>query len=113
MSNNFNGDISWEIYMKYYQQAISEGLVWTAYAYAETQLPPDATEEEIEKFIEEHPHMDAIVKVLTMEITIWVFRRLNGPWGEVIDHFRDERNKFINGYRHLTGYDIVGNEEFW
>ena len=58
---------------------------------------------------ENFEHADAVKKVLNYEIAYFIFRRLNGTWGEVVDFFWYERNRFINEYREKTGYQIVGN----
>jgi len=56
-------------------------------------------------------HGTAIRHVLEMEIAIFVFRRLNGCWGEVVDGMHDARCRFINEYREKTGYQIDTKQE--
>ena len=57
-------------------------------------------------------HGQAIEAVLTYEIAIYVFRRLNGPWGEVLDELYRLRSSKINEYREATGYNIDTENEF-
>lgn len=111
-----NLDLSTAIYHKYYIGAKNAGLFWTIWDWTVRHNPSvaDTDEEEIERLIYSNPHREAITTVLTYEITIYVFRHLNGPWGEVVDHTRKLRSRFIHDYLEETGYEIVGNTaEFW
>ncbi len=96
------------VYARYYGEAKKRGIVWTLYGLAERdgfmpEDPDDFVEDHVPDFKE---HGQAIEHVLQMEISIFVFRRLNGPWGEVIDGMRGNRNRFCNEYREKTGYQI-------
>lgn len=98
------------IFSKYYGEAKKRNLMWTLPDWMERNYP-DASESMIEDLCETHPHRDAIQKFLAYEITFFVYRRLNGPWGEMVDFFMGERNKFANEYRTKTGYQLTGNNE--
>ena len=48
--------------------------------------------------------------ILTIEISLYVFRNLHGTWGEVVDNLSNQRISQINNYREKTGYQIdTGN----
>lgn len=91
-----------------YLEAKRRGIVWTLYDLAvrdglydgdDADFNPDA----IPDF---KAHGQAIAHVMHMEVAHFVFRRLNGPWGEVIDGMIANRNRFCNAYREQTGYQI-------
>lgn len=101
------------IYDRFYEGARRVGLVWTLEALGHRDgLMSDDDENDdpytVPLFAE---HGEAIRHVLEMEIAIFVFRRLNGCWGEVIDGMRDARGRFINKYREKTGYQIDTDQE--
>lgn len=104
--------VDFAIYERFYEGAKRDGISWTVYDYiARKGVEPDEYEDYFE-----HPevkdHVQAIQDVLTLEISIYVFRRLNGPWGEVIDNLVSQRTRKINEYREQTGFEIdTGNEE--
>lgn len=100
-------DLSIAIYNRFYLTAERAGIVWTLYSLAirDGLIDPEVNDDPYSApLIKEHG--DAIRRVLEMEIAIYVFRRLNGCWGEVVDGMRDSRNEFINQYREKTGYQI-------
>jgi len=112
-----NLDLSEAIYRKYYLEAKSRGIVWTAYDYAVKKGlysgdDYDFNEEDIPELKE---HGEAIKEVMACEIGLFVFRRLNGPWGEITDQMVRMRNRITNEYREKTGFQIeTGNEdELW
>lgn len=103
------------IYQKFYQAAKDAGVVWTLTNWAIKQGL--FTKEEIEKddhaycvWADKFEHADAVKTVLAYEIAYFVFRRLNGCWGEMVDFFYYEKNHFINTYREQTGYEVIGND---
>lgn len=102
------------IYNKYFAEAKRLGVVWTLrdWAVKEGLFIAEEIEKDDHAYCEwennfEHAH--AVKKILNYEIAYFVFRRLNGCWGEVTDFFWRERNRFCNEYRSETGYDVVGN----
>lgn len=108
-------DLDLHVYSKFYVAAQKAGVVWTLYSWAIKQGL--FKEEDLLK--DDHPycewadnfeHADAVQTVLAYEIAYFVFRRLNGTWGEMVDFFYHERNRFTNEYREKTGYQIVGND---
>ncbi len=107
--------IDQEIFKKYYEGALADGLIWTLTDYA---LKKGYAEDEDDEGFYDHPeikeHGDTIKTVLTLDISIYVFRRLNGPWGEVIDALMGHRNRLVNQYRDTTGFQVVtGNEDLY
>lgn len=102
------------IYERFYLAARESGIVWTLtdlarrdglFSGPDEEFSPDA----IPGYRE---HGQAIEHVMQMEVTIFVFRRMNGPWGEVIDGMLMNRNRFSNEYRERTGYQIdTGQDE--
>jgi hypothetical protein len=112
----YNIELGHLIYEKYYGAAKRRGLIWTLQDWAiKNGL---FTEEEI--YEDDRPycewedgfeHADAVKTVLAYEITFFIYRHLNGPWGEMLDFFHYGKNKFCNEYREKTGYQIIGNDE--
>lgn len=101
-------DLGVLIYQRYYAEAKKIGIVWTLYDLAVRDGlfsgPDDAfSEDDIPDYAE---HGQAIAHVMQMEIAHWVFRKLNGAWGEVVDGMIWNRNVFCNEYREKTGYQI-------
>lgn len=96
------------IYEKYYQAAQNKGIVWTLYdlAVRDGLHDGDMDDWSPDDIPEYQEHGQAIEFVMAMEVTIYVFRRLNGPWGEVVDTMLWNRNRFCNEYREKTGYQI-------
>jgi hypothetical protein len=102
-------ELNQAIYEKYFLAARNSGMIWTINDYAVRKglmKEEDSDEADAYDIPEIQPHYKTIQYVLTMEISIWVFRRLNGPWGEVIDALASLRNQTINKYREETGYEI-------
>lgn len=115
MSNFELRDLDLHVYAKFYCAAKRAGIVWTLRDWA----VKNGLFKEEDLLIDDHPlcewqdnfeHADAVKTVLAYEIAYFVFRRLNGTWGEMVDFFDSERNYFINTYREKTGYQIVGND---
>jgi hypothetical protein len=107
-------DLSQEIYQKYYMAAKNIGLVWTDYDYAVKKglYEGDDYDFDSEAIPELKEHGRAIREVMTLEVALFVFRRLNGPWGEVIDTINPMINRLIYEYEQKTGFKIsTGNEE--
>lgn len=105
-------NIDQSIFERFYEGAKRDGVVWTLYHYCERKGLAKSEEEDYWAIPEIHEHGSAIQDVLTMEISIYVFRRLNGPWGEVIDNLVSHRTRYINAYREQAGFDIdTGNDE--
>jgi hypothetical protein len=101
-----------EIFQRYYEGAKRDGVVWTLYDYCERKGYVEDEDEDYWAHPEIAAHGRAIQDVLTLEIGIYVFRRLNGPWGEVIDNLVSQRTRKINEYREQTGFEIdTGNDE--
>lgn len=101
-------DLNLLIFEKFYLAAKERGIVWTLndlavrdglFAGEDEDFDPDSIPEYRE-------HGQAIEHVLHMEVSFFVFRRLAGPWGEVIDGMIGNRNRFSNEYRERTGYQI-------
>ncbi len=110
-------DVGTEIFNRYYQKASSLGIVWTLGGWAEKNVfseNDNVTDEELEVAIEDwcetFEHREALQKLLAYEISYFIYRRLNGPWGEMVDWFWHERNRHVNEYREKTGYELVGND---
>ena len=111
---------SWEvrqiIYQKYYGEAKRGGIIWTMMDWAETQLNEDDynTDEDyqlaVESLSENFEHREALEALLAFEVSIFVYRFLNGPWGEMVDFFKRQRNVHCNEYREKTGYQLEGND---
>lgn len=95
------------IYEKFYVAAEQAGIVWTLnqLGIRDGLLDPEDEEDPMNVPLY-HEHGQAIRHVLEMEISIFVFRRLNGCWGEVIDGMQNRINIFTNEYREKTGYQI-------
>jgi hypothetical protein len=109
-------DISQEIYQKYYIAAQNEGVIWTINDYAVRKglmKEEDSDEADAYDIPEIKEHGQVIEHVLTLEISIYVFRRLNGPWGEVIDGLRSIRNTIIREHKEKTGFQIDTENEFY
>lgn len=93
------------IYSLYYEGAKRDGVIWTIGDFAERKNL---------KFEEDDPYTNSVIKehgqaiedVLTLEISIYVFRRLPGAWGEVIDSLAKQRSNKIIEHRTKTGYSI-------
>lgn len=101
-------DIGFFVFDRFYIAAKKRGIVWTLCDLAVRDKlfdgdDVDFSEDDIPDF---KNHGQAIEHVLQMEVSIFVFRHLNGPWGEVIDGMRMNRNVFTNTYRERTGYQI-------
>lgn len=109
-------DLRTAIFDKYYGEAERRGLFWTSEDWAKTQVKRENFETDYEHesacedFVEKFEHIEAIKKLLAYEISIFVYRHLNGPWGEILDFFKYERNSFCNQYREKTGYQLIGND---
>lgn len=108
--------LSEAIYEKFYGEATRRGLVWTLQGWAVKNGL--FTEEDIEEddrpfceWLDGFEHADAVQKILAYEISFFVYRHLNGPWGEMVDFFLHERNRFCNEYREATGYQVEGNDD--
>ena len=99
------------IYQKYYEGAIKDGVIWCINEYAQRKGLAFEDEDAYTN-PEINEHGQAIEAVLTYEIAIYVFRRLNGPWGEVLDELYRLRSSKINEYREATGYNIDTENEF-
>jgi hypothetical protein len=109
-------DLNQAIYEKYYIAAQREGVIWTINDYAVRKglmKEEDSDDADAYDIPEIQPHYKAIQAVLTLEISIYVFRRLNGPWGEVIDGLRDIRNTTIREYKEKTGFEIDTENVFY
>lgn len=101
-------DLNQLIFDMYFGAAKNAGIVWTLQDLAERDglydgLDEDFDLDDIPEFAE---HGDAIEHVMYLEISYFVFRHLNGPWGEVVDGLLRARNQFSNDYRKKTGYQI-------
>lgn len=110
-----NNELNMVIYDKFYGEAERRGLVWilSAWLLKEGMITEEQDEYDggEEAFSRDWPHSDAVRKVLMYELQIFTYRRMNGGWGEVIDYFHHERNRFSNEYREATGYQIDTKQE--
>ena len=92
----------------FYLEANRRGIVWTLYDLAVRDGLYDGDDEDFvpDAIPDFKAHGQAIEHVMQMEVAHFVFRHLNGPWGEVIDGMIGNRNRFCNEYREKTGYQI-------
>lgn len=126
-------DISSAIYQKYCEEAKNRGIAWTMTDYACRQLNVeifdvydrneanhneyvthnDIAEEMAEDYLNKlDPEFSkAIENLLAFELSIFIYRNLNGPWGEMIDFFANMRRETIREYFDKTGIEIsTGND---
>lgn len=91
-----------------FQEAQQRGIVWTLFDLGVRDGLCEEEDEDLDphSLPEYKEHGQAIEHVMQMEIAFWVFRRLPGPWGEVVDGMITNRNRFCNNYREKTGYQI-------
>lgn len=98
------------VYERYYAGARRAGYAITIGDWAVRAGLITAEQREKRGFdasnVPDFPHIQAIEKVLALEVAVFVFRRLNGPWGEIVDILGAERSRFCNEYRQITGYQI-------
>ena len=98
------------IYEKYYLQAKKDKIIWTLHDFAIRFGFIKNDDEDLESIPIFQQHGKAIQNILTLEISLYVFRNLHGTWGEVVDNLSNQRISQINNYREKTGYQIdTGN----
>lgn len=101
-------DLDLHVFEKFYLAAKERGIVWTLYDLAVRDGLFSGPDEDFcaDSIPEYREHGQAIEHVMQMEVASFVFRRMNGPWGEVVDGMLGNRNRFSNDYRERTGYQI-------
>lgn len=105
-------DLDLHVFEKFYLAAKEHGIVWTLLDLAKRDGLFSGPDEDFcaDSIPEYREHGQAIEHVMQMEVACFVFSRMNGPWGEVVDGMLGNRNRFSNEYRERTGYQI-GTEQ--
>ena len=111
MSINTNTNFQLAIYERYYLQAKKENIIWSLSDFAlRFGLTTEENADDWDSIPLFEQHGKAIQNILTLEISLYVFRNLPGTWGEVVDNLSNQRVSQINNYREKTGYQIdTGN----
>lgn len=101
-------DLDLHVFEKFYLAAKERGIVWTLLDLAKRDGLFSGPDEDFcaDSIPEYREHGQAIEHVMQMEVACFVFSRMNGPWGEVVDGMLGNRNRFSNEYRERTGYQI-------
>lgn len=104
--------ISDEIYKRYYIRAQADGMVWTIYDWAVSKGYYTGSDYDFDEelLLLDSEYLDTIKKLMTLEISLYVFRRLNGPWGEVIDSLKSIHMSVVRNYFEKYNIELSVND---
>ena len=110
-------NLNYYIYNKYYMCAKERNLIWTSTDLAEKVLNLEYSqslenENKIELYISDNfDKFQDNFDILTLEVTHFVFRHLNGPWGEVIDSLKEQIKSKHHMFLDKWGENPISNVE--